>query len=355
MHEQHRTLLRRGRNFSLRMLFSSAEYDIAQYSREFVPSEFGRIACADAKSFCRERDIWLEDGGDHYNSMTPYLYNGAADAERLAMIGIYNAILFWLNDTVGREKFAHLTRGDRQRARTSVNRLCRILAEAEIPRNPLPVEQAMIDLMAEMRRHAGHPWWEEFLAATAAHLRAAIRDQNARARGSLLSVPEYVRERAFVSGMYPAIALCEFGSDDFIDWDALRGLHLGSLLTRARDLTVEIGALMNDIFSFEKECITDRADFNLIPVAMLNHPGWDLVEALRYSANAVRERLVEFRRLQQILTNSPACMAGIPPALSKGIATHLRDLRGCVQATWVWQTQTLRYKGQSIFMENRLN
>src|SRR6266568_7376197 len=119
----HGRLIAQGRQWSLARMFSTQDCDIVDYCRDFAPNRFGDQACAAVESFCRRHGIWLEDGGDHYNSMTPYLHPGAITAERMTVIGIYNAILFWLNDTVGREKFGHLTPHRQQDARTMVTRL----------------------------------------------------------------------------------------------------------------------------------------------------------------------------------------------------------------------------------------
>ncbi|WP_406238854.1 terpene synthase family protein [Nocardia sp. NBC_01009] len=351
MRAEYVTLLRAQPVWSLRELFSTSDCDIVDFCRGFAPNPFGESACADVEEFCTRRGIWLEAGGAHYNSMTPYLHPHAVTAERMTIIGIYNAILFWLNDTVGREKFAHLTDAEQRQARVTVERLCDLIETRRAAADPSAVEAATAEFLALADRQADTDWLARFLDSTVDHLRPAIRDQNARARGDLLTVVDYIELRAHVSGMYPAIALCEFGRDEYLRWERVRAAGLEVDLRRLQRLTVEIGALMNDVFSFEKECIWDRADFNLIPVCLLNTPGVGLSDAVHAAAHIVRDRITEFRLVRARIDR--VC-AHTDPIVAEPVSAHVQDLLGCVQATWVWQLATMRYKGESVFAENRL-
>jgi len=350
MRSEYQALTEARQRWSLRSLLSTSDCDVAIYCQGFRPNRFGGYACAEVERFCRRHEIWLDSGGADYNSMTPYLHPHAVAAERMRIIGIFNAILFWLNDTVGREKFAHLSVAEQQRALETAERLRGLLESRCVGVDPRAEEGAAAELLTLLTRHADPGWLDRFLGSTAEHLRTAIRDQNARARGGLLTVAEYVDLRAQVSGMYPAISLCEFGRDDYLPWDRIRAGGLAPGLHRLQRLTADIGALMNDLFSFEKECITDGADFNLVPVWLLNTPGATLVDAVHEAARIVRDRLTEFRHLRTRVRAD--CGKLTDRRTAETVSAHVEDLAGCVQATWVWQTTTLRYKGLSIFTEN---
>ncbi|MBF6347525.1 terpene synthase [Nocardia flavorosea] len=352
MRAQYEVWVHTGEPWSLRELFSTPDCDIAEYCAQFRPSEFGAQACDDVERYCRAQGIWLEPGGAHYNSMTPYLHPGPVSAQRLTVIGLFNAILFWLNDTVGREKYGHLSETEQRRARSGLDRLCILLESRAAPDNPSRVEAATVDFLSRIEELSQPRWLDEFLASTVEHLRTAIRDQNARARGDLLTVAEYIDLRAQVSGMYPAIALCEFGRDSYLDGERLARAGVAADLHRLRVLTAEIGALMNDIFSFEKECIADRSDFNLIPVCLLNTPGATLTDAVRAAGTVVRDRITEFRRRHDALADRCREPGLADTDLAAQLRAHLADLAGCVQASWVWQLATTRYTGAGIFSEN---
>ncbi|MEV0710004.1 terpene synthase family protein [Nocardia aurea] len=341
-----------GDGWSLQRLFSTPDFDIAAFCADFRPNRFAAVALAETESFCRRYGIWLESTGTHYNSMTPYLHPNTISPERMTTIGIYNAILFWLNDTVGREKFANLTTVDQQRATRTLRRLSALLETRSAAADPDPVELASAEFLTLLADSADAAWLDEFLESTRAHLNTAIRDQNARARGGVLGVTEYIDLRGDVSGMYPAIALCEFGRDEYLRWDRIRAAGLGEPLARLRRLTADIGALMNDLFSFEKECIRDGADFNLVSVWLLNTPGARLADAVEAAAGIVRDRLLEFVMLRDRI--GALCDALPERDVAVMVGTQVEDMSGCVRATWVWQLTTLRYKGASIFVENRM-
>lgn len=351
MRAQHREWVAGSAPWSLRELFSTSDCDIAFYCTGFQPSVYGDQACDEVERYCRTQGIWLDPGGAHYNSMTPYLHPNPISAERLFVIGLFNAILFWLNDTVGREKFGHLPEDEQGRARTELGRLSELLATRKPPENPSPVESATFDFLSRVSALADRRWLDDFLASTLEHLRTAIRDQNARARGDLLTTQNYIDLRGEVSGMYPAIALCEFGRDEYLNWEQLHAVGLAADLQRIRVVTAEIGALMNDMFSFEKECIVDESDFNLISVCLLNKPGATLADAVREAGGIVRDRFTEFRRLHDTLLDR-CDEPTTDTELAAQLRSHLLDLVACVQATWVWQLTTDRYKGASIFEEN---
>ncbi|MBF6447315.1 terpene synthase [Nocardia elegans] len=348
MHAQYQELLH-GDRWSLRALFSTDDCDIAQYCSSFRPNRFGAQACAEVEAFCRRHRIWLERGGAAYNSMTPYLHPRTISLARMTTIGIYNAILFALNDTVGREKFGHLSEAERAQAQLEVDRLCRLFESGRIrPDNSTPIVEATVEFLTTLTDQAEPVWLERFRASTIDHLRSAIRDQNVGARGDLLSVDDYINLRNEVSGMYPAIQLCEFARDTTLPWDRLAAAGLAEDLRTLERLTAEVGALMNDVFSFEKEVIVDRSDFNLISILLLNTPGATLADAVLGAAQIVRERLTDFRRLRQdLLDRCPA----LSPPLATAVTAYADDLDQCVQASWVWQCATSRYKGRSIFVE----
>jgi hypothetical protein len=348
MHAQYQELLHEDR-WSLRALFSTDDCDIAQYCSSFRPNRFGARACAEVEAFCRRHRIWLERGGAAYNSMTPYLHPRTISLARMTTIGIYNAILFALNDTVGREKFSHLSEAERAQAQLEVDRLCRLFESGRIrPDNSTPIVEATVEFLTTLTDQAEPVWLERFRASTIDHLRSAIRDQNVGARGDLLSVDDYIALRNEVSGMYPAIQLCEFARDTTLPWDRLAAAGLAEDLRTLERLTAEVGALMNDVFSFEKEVIVDRSDFNLISILLLNTPGATLADAVLGAAQIVRERFTDFRGLRQdLLDRCPA----LSPPLAAAVTAYADDLDQCVQASWVWQCATSRYKGRSIFAE----
>ncbi|MET8649882.1 hypothetical protein [Nocardia aurea] len=98
-----------------------------------------------------------------------------------------------------------------------------------------------------------------------------------------------------------------------------------------------------------KEYITGGADSNLIPIILLNTEDATLVDAFEHAAALVRAQFAEFQALRAGLT--ARCAALADTALGTALGEHIDDLTAAVQATWVWQVDTARYKSTSIFTE----
>ncbi|MFF0458612.1 hypothetical protein [Nocardia africana] len=68
------------------------------------------------------------------------------------------------------------------------------------------------------------------------------------------------------------------------------------------------------------------------------------------AAEIVRQRFAAFRQLRRRLLDTADTLGD--PTLAQAVTTHVDDLDQCVQASWVWQWATARYKqGRSIFAE----
>jgi hypothetical protein len=338
--------------YSLHHLFSDATLDIIDYCRDFRPNVHARTGEEIVKDFARHYDIWVENGGDHYNNMTAYLHP-TPNLERLVAIGKAYAVLFYMNDTIGREKLGHMTVDQRTAVQYIIHNLTSMLDTGMLLAEPGPIERSAAVSLAEIRHLANPAWYQEFLTLMRQHLEPSFFDRNARAQGRAYSVEEYIDTRLHVSGMYATVALMEFGDDQYLDWPTLMALGLDGAVRRLRWLCAAIGALMNDMFSFEKEFVVENSDFNLISVVYLATPGATLHDAVHAAADIVRGQVQEFSRLYDEVMDVCARASSGFPAEMRALETHLISLRGSVQATWVWENDTERYKQQhSIFREN---
>src|SRR6185437_1826635 len=111
----------------------------------------------------------------------------------------------------------------------------------------------------------------------------------------------------------------------------------------------------NDFFSFEWEVIDNGCDSNLIMVVALNHPEMSLEEAIERSADLVRDIVVEIASIIGAIEMELAGMRPVYPGLVSVLETHLNGLREFVQAAWVWQASSKRYKRmESLWRETRV-
>lgn len=336
----------------LRALLSDDTFDIVAYCSDFQPNIHAKTSEAEVKRFARSFDIWVERGGDHYNNMTAYLHP-TPDYARLTAIGKAYAVLFFMNDTIGREKLGHMSPQEVADVRQVIHRLDQLLDTGSLTPHAGPIERAALVSLKEIRLISEPRWYRHFLTLMKHHFKPSFFDRNARAQGEVMTVDEYIDCRLHVSGMYATVALMEFGDDAYIHWQEAQACGIASDLKRLEWLCAAVGALMNDLFSFEKEFVVEGSDFNLIPVMALNYPENTLLEVVEQASILVREYVKEFVWLTSTLESKCAQLAD-HRALVNAVQKHILSLVGSVQATWVWENDTERYKQEAtIFKENQ--
>lgn len=341
--------------FILRDLFSDSTFDIVDYCKGFRPNPHAKESEAEIKAFANHHNIWLDGSGDHYNSMTAYLHPTPCTQQRLTIMGKVHGVLFFMNDTIGREKLGKMSAGQKADIRRTVERLTQLLLTDTLPPNSGDIEKAAESVLHDMRALADGVWYRDFVRFTLEHFEPSFFDRNARAQGTVMSVQEYIDCRLDVSGMFLAIAMMEFGDDAYINWEQAASVSLADDLKRHQWLCAAIGALMNDLFSFEKEFIVEGSDFNLLPIIALNNPECSLKELVMMASALVLGYVKEFHNLTYILQEQ--CTKVMPqyPQLAEAMHKHIQSLVASVHATWVWQNDTERYKQKyTIFAENAL-
>jgi hypothetical protein len=352
LREDYRCLLEGGQPISLHALLSTPELDVARYAQGLRRHKDADAAEAEIKRFCQEYQIWIEKGGDAYNSMTAYFHPVTADVPRLVLIGIYYAILYYINDMIGRERLGNFSSEEKEEVYELARHVFALIRTRETRPQPTWLEQSFVAFMRQLEKNAPPDWMERFLHFTLLHLQPALQEQNARGLGYVLSVDEYIDRRLHISGMYPALMMGEYGRNYYLNWELLEKLDLSWPLRRLQILTAAIGAFMNDIFSFEKEFIRDRSDFNLVVSIYLNHPELMLEQAIDEAARIVKQDMQEFETLREQVEARCAEVAADYPELVRTVQMNIEDLIASVRATWMWQNVTARYsKRQSIFIE----
>ncbi|SEN24648.1 hypothetical protein SAMN04488505_10967 [Chitinophaga rupis] len=332
--------------FSLLELFNFEGFNLNDYCQTFSPHPQIKPLLQEARAFGEQYGIWL-DNAAHYISCATFLYPNAG-LERMRAIVQNLAIDYYLNDTMGRDIFVHLSPAEQEAATQMKKRMYSLREDLYMDEpNATLIEQANVEVLTYIRDTSSMSWFKEFLRLYSWHIYVAHKDCNMNAAGKLASVDEYIDSRCHLSGMHHVVKFIEYSEGLFLDWDWLaeRGIH--KQLERLHDITAAIGGLMNDLFSFEKEVIRNGADSNLVMVILCNQPALTLEEGIRQAAGIVRNQLIEFLALMDYVKTA---VQQEPLMLS-----HLQGLERCVQASWIWQVYTRRYKSaDSIFVETRL-
>lgn len=326
---------------SLQELFEPHNLRFSEFTKDFNPHPQSGALQKAAEAFGRHYGIWLENA-KHYITCTLFLYP-TAQYDRLAAIVKNNAVDYFLNDTMGRDVFHLLTFSQQIQAQKIVERMATIDDSLEVIGSAHAIEQANAEVLQQMSRASTPSWFREFLKFYSHHIGVTHRDLNSSALNHIAQVQEYIEMRNHTAGMHHIILLIEYSTANFLNWKWLEKIRLAYPIRRLHYVVAAFGALSNDLFSFEKEVIDNDSDSNLVMSILLNNCSLSLKEALLASARIVQQLLEEFSTLMSTVRMNCQLITEDTPLL-KGLKEHLEGLERCLQASWLWQVYTKRYK-----------
>lgn len=354
MQKEYAAMMTGGREpFSLFQLFNHEEFRLDEFCQSFRPHPYSRQLKRVAQEFCERYDIWLENA-EHYVTCAIYLFP-TANLYRMNNILKNCTVDFFLNDTMGREVFVHLSPKEQLRS----NQIRQRIGSMEFPFQSLPgehsIETANAEMMLDIYNTSPAHWFQEFKKMYNYHIDVTHLDCNTDSLGHVPTVEEYIEMRGHISGMHHTIQLIEYSDGQFLDWEWMEAAGIKSDMQRLQYVTAAIGCLMNDLFSFEKEVIDNASDSNLLMILALNNPGLPLEEIIMQSAGIVQAFLLEFALLVTRVRNRSYQQLPAAAEMVDKLDAHIGGLERCVQASWMWQVYTKRYKRpNSIWKETQL-
>lgn len=340
--------------FSLLDLFNFEGFKLEEYCQVFSPHPQMHQLLKECRDFGQRYGIWLPNA-EHYISCALYLFP-TAGTDRMRAIMQNLAIDYYLNDTIGRDVFAGLSPEEQTAANALKDRLFRVREDLYIDEEQATqLELANQEVLTFMSSTAPFSWFREFLRLYNYHIHVTHKNCNINAVGRIASVDEYIDSRCHMAGMHHVVSLVEYSDGSFLDWEWLSATGIDRQLQRLHYTTAAIGGLMNDLFSFEKEVIANCADSNLVMIILYNKPELTLAQAIERAAVLVRSLLIEFMGLLEYVRGAVAEHSETHPDNARAMQAHFSGLERCVQASWIWQVYTQRYKSvYSIFRETRL-
>lgn len=345
--------LSRTTTFSLQELFNHGSFRLDEYCKEFTPHPQSDELRKTAKSFGEQYGVWL-DNAKHHITCALFLYP-AATPERMLNMMKNLTIDFYLNDVMGRDVFHRLSPEKQKEGKQIIQRMSKYDPQLRMPTAAPDMEKANIAVLRDFKRTAPEEWFTKFHRLYNYHIAITHRDNNAAAMGRIQSVEEYTDLRCHLAGMHHIVLWVEYGNGLFLDWNWLRNIGIDHELERLHWVTAAFGALSNDLFSFEKEVIQNGGDSNLLMVIALNEPDLSLFQVIYQAAGIVRELLVEYVQLLETVRTRCASLATDYPERTAIMEIHLAGLERGVQASWMWQVYTQRYKcPESIWEETLL-
>lgn len=344
--------LSRTTTFSLQELFNHGSFRLEEYCQAFNPHPQSDELRKIVKTFGEQYGVWL-DNAKHHITCALFLYPTATPQRMLNMMKNLT-IDFYLNDVMGRDVFHQLSPEKQKEAKQIIQRMGKYDPNLRVPPLALDMEKANIEVLRDFRDTSPKEWFTKFHRLYNYHLAITHRDNNAAAMGRIQTVDEYIDLRCHLSGMHHIVLWVEYGDGLFLDWNWLRTAGMDLELERLHWVTAAFGALSNDLFSFEKEVIQNGADSNLLMVIALNEPGLSLFQVIYHAAALVRELLVEYVQLLESVRSRCAALAAAHPEQVAIMNIHLAGLERGVQASWMWQVYTQRYKHPESIWEETL-
>jgi terpene synthase-like protein len=339
---------------SLQELLNPPDFRLDVYCKEFSPHPRSEELKKIVQSFAELYGVWL-DNAKHHITCALFLYP-TANPERILTIMKNLVIDFYLNDIMGRDRFAHLSSQEQDEGRKLIYRMTNADDRIVVPSDLHSILDANAEALKEFRESSPSGWFSQFLSLYNHHISITHRDNRPETQDRILSIEEYIDMRCHFAGMHHIVIWVEYSEGTFLEWDQLEGLSLSGILKRLHYLAAAFGALSNDLFSFEKEVIDNSSYSNLIMVIVLNNPGIPLSEAIAQASNVVREFLSEYLILLESINCRIIDLEPLHEEVIRRLQTHLNGLKRCVQACWMWQVYTKRYKRtRSLWQETALS
>ncbi|MEU1076010.1 MULTISPECIES: terpene synthase family protein [unclassified Streptomyces] len=270
-----------------------------------------------------------------YTSMTRYLFP-VTPADRLIPMGLLNDILFYVDDLHSPHR-SSLDDTMSPQVADMMNRAVAALRTGAVSAGALPDSKAISTGFARVRelflRSAAPLLLERLGTAVEQCLHAMKRPVRDIFVNGTPDIERYTRIRYSDSGMKVEVELADYARGFLLPDEVIR--H--PVIERARDITVHIGGLMNDLFSYHKEVVRHGQMFNLVPVmqAALHCSPQEAFNAAVDHVNQLTDEFEEILLSQQTLAATP---------MADQTTRYLESLADQIAATYHWQFHTSRYK-----------
>ncbi len=339
--------------FCLERLFSPENFYFSEFCKHFRPHPESEGIKKAAEAFGRHYGAWLENSR-HYINVAWHLYPSAHPAQALTITKNLS-LGFYLNDVMGRDVFPSLPLGEQIAARQMIENMALIDDRLLIREDAHPLEVANLEILREFQLHSPKPWFNKFLQTYCYHLNITHRNRNAASLGYIPDLYEYIENRCHYAAVHHLVMWIEYSNSVFLDWEQLARTNFSQKLQRLHWVAAAFPALANDLFSFESEVIDNDCDANLVSVIALNNPDLSLREVIEQAATVVRNIVLEIIELLPLIAWEVNQLRPSDPGLASTLDIHLIGITRFVQASWLWQAHSKRYKrAESIWQETRL-
>ena len=211
-------------------------------------------------------------------SLMSYLYSGVVTAERLAILVIFFALMFVIDDFLfDRPDEALLAneygisssiRESPQKVAEFLEKMNVIIKQENPPVDPTPIERMWWESGRDFRRLAPSEWCKAFFDTLVAHYKVLVASLIDSANDRIFSqdLDSYTQTRLDDCGCQMLDVVLEFSNAEFLPHE----VREQATMIKLRDIaTIQMG-FVNDIFSYPKESVSEENgnSRNLIKVLM---------------------------------------------------------------------------------------
>ncbi|MBM7845200.1 terpene synthase family protein [Herpetosiphon giganteus] len=263
----------------------------------------------------------------HYITMSSYLFP-TASLERLKAIDLLNAILFYIDDMYDRNQHRvpiHLP------SPATYAHCVGLFVDGMLPTDGHHLYPIWYEAYRQFRDLSTRDYRQRLAESLMTHLQAT-QIPNRTFLQATATTDMYIATRLHDSGMYPTMILIEFALGQPI----ARDIYTHPAMQRATELTALIGALLNDLFSYEKEVLHLDSRFNLVRILM-DAEQLSFAQAVHQSITMINQWIAKFETIAQPSVWFP----GVQHAQAN---RYVDGLRQQIAAAWHWQLATNRYR-----------
>ncbi|MCA0350828.1 MAG: hypothetical protein LCH85_02425 [Chloroflexi bacterium] len=270
-------------------------------------------------------------GMDQYTSMSSYLFPTTSFA-RLLAIDLLNATLFYIDDMYDRNQRQVPLYGDHPTP--AVYAACaKIFIDGQMP-DPI---HRLYPIWQELHRHfhdlSSREYRQRLVESLMQHFQAIRVPNMAFKQPKPTALESYLSTRLHDSGMYPTMLLIEFALDIAIS----PVVYAHPQIKRATDLAGLAAAIMNDLFSYEKEVVLLDSRFNLIRI-LIDTQQLSFEQAVDQTIRLINQWISEF----QAIVDQAQWFADAQH--NHQARAYLAGLQQQIAAAWHWQLSTNRYR-----------
>ncbi|MGB1287693.1 MAG: terpene synthase family protein [Aggregatilineales bacterium] len=270
-----------------------------------------------------------------YNSMTTCVLPHTP-VERLVPIGVLNNLLYYLNDMYDRHTRTSADMAMQAKLRQVFQTGIHTLVTGTIPDEDHFFYDVLLYLHQEFQQQAQGAWILRLARSLIHHLNATTYSISSVIINDKVDVGHYIAVRELDSRLNPMLDMLEFAGGYYLPADILNERHLRYM----RGLCTKIGALMNDLFSYEKEVLQRGSRFNLL-VAYMDSYGMTFDEAVHHSIEMLNVWSISFL---DTLADMPDYA---DPLLNARVNAYTQGMKDILGATWHWQMHSERYRSST--------